>query len=945
MKSSTKYIIVLFLIFSSYNYGFSQNDHRLWYNKPAKIWTDALPIGNGRLGAMIYGGIAQEQIQFNEETLWTGKPRNYNRKGASQHLAEIRRLLAEGKQKEAETLAEAEFMGLKSEAGDRQKWVLEMKAGKGITGNPATIDYDDKLWKTIQVPSYEGWELVGLANVDGAVWFRTTFEAPANWNGKDLVLDLNRIRDQDFTYINGTLVGNTDNLDARKYTIPAKLIKTGTNTIAIQVLNYFDKGGIAGFKDTKRHIGIYPVGSNVENGVSLVKRWRYLIQNTQPPEVAQYQASYQPFGDVIFKFAHESTYTNYKRSLDLNTAIVNTSYTVGQVNYNREYFASEPNQAIVMKMTADRPNSVSLDVTLSSVHQHAETKMLNDSTLGLFVRVKDGALNGEARLTALVKNGSLKVVDQHLVIAKADEVIFYLTAGTNFVSDTNVNGRAANANDIAWLNLEGKKYDLIKKHHLGEYGQYFTSFNVNFGTSANAKLPTDQRIEKFATEKDPALIALYMQYGRYLLISSSRKGTQPANLQGIWNDMLTPPWGSKYTTNINFEMNYWPADVLGLAILNEPFFSKAKALSVKGEETAKEYYNAKGWVLHHNTDLWNGTAPINASNHGIWVAGGAWLTQHFWEHYLFSKNEKFLRNEAYPIMKKSAEFFVEFLVRDPKTGWLISTPSNSPENGGLVAGPTMDHQIIRSLFNNCIEASQILGVDESFRKSLQEKVKLIAPNQIGKYQQLQEWLEDKDDTTNKHRHVSHLWGVYPGSDITWSKDAKMMEAAKQSLLYRGDDATGWSLAWKINFWARFKDGEHAMKLVKMLLKPATNGSAGSYVNLFDAHPPFQIDGNFGAAAGIAEMLIQSHQDYIELLPALPSELPFGKVNGIRARGGFMLNFNWNEGKLNEIEILPKVGGVCWLRYGENEIKLNTEVGKIYRLNGKLEIISTKSIYQ
>ncbi|RYF12046.1 MAG: glycoside hydrolase family 95 protein, partial [Flavobacteriales bacterium] len=591
----------LILLLSLSNNSFAQNDHHLWYNKPAKIWTDALPIGNGRLGAMIYGGVAQDQIQFNEETLWTGEPRNYNRKGASQHLAEIRRLLTEGKQKEAETLAEAGFMGVKSEAGDRKKWVEEMKAGKGIAGNPAAIDYDDNLWKTIQVPSYEGWELVGLANIDGAVWFRTTFEVPANWSGKDLVLDLNRIRDQDFTYINGELVGNTDNTEARKYTIPAKLIKTGTNTVAIQVLNYFDKGGIAGFKDTKRHIGIYPVGSTIENGVSLVKKWNYQIQNSQPPEVAQYQVSYQPFGDVIFKFAHESTYTNYKRSLDLNTAIVNTSYTVGQVNYNREYFASEPNQAIVMKMTADRPNSVSLDVTLSSVHQHAETKMLNDSTLGLFVRVKDGALNGEARLTALVKNGSVKVVDQHLVIAKADEVIFYLTAGTNFVSDSNVNGRAANANNIAWLNLEAKKYDLIKKHHLGEYGQYFTTFNVNFGTSANSNLPTDQRIEKFASEKDPALMALYMQYGRYLLISSSRKGTQPANLQGIWNDLLTPPWGSKYTTNINYEMNYWPADLLGLAILNEPFFSKAKALAIKGEETAKEYYNAKGWVLHHNT--------------------------------------------------------------------------------------------------------------------------------------------------------------------------------------------------------------------------------------------------------------------------------------------------------------------------------------------------------
>ena len=946
MNKRTKYIFYLILLLSLSNNSFAQNDHRLWYNKPAKIWTDALPIGNGRLGAMIYGGVAQDQIQFNEETLWTGKPRNYNRKGASQHLAEIRRLLAEGKQKEAETLAEAEFMGLKSEAGDRNKWVEEMKAGKGIIGNPAATDYDDHLWKTIQVPSYEGWELVGLANVDGAVWFRTTFEVPTNWSGKDLVLDLNRIRDQDFTYVNGTLVGNTDNLDARKYTIPAKLIKTGKNTVAIQVLNYFDKGGIAGFKDTKRHIGVYPIGSNIENGVSLVKKWKYQIQNTQPPEVAQYQASYQPFGDVnLFFKSNKSTVSNYKRTLELSTAIATTTYTQSGINYKREYLASAPNQAVVINLSASKPKSISLDAGLSSVHHQFTFKIIDKNTISLSVQVKDGALKGESRLSAIVKNGTLKIVNQKLSISNADEVTLYLTAGTNFINADDVSGNPTVANTHALASLKGKTYQQIKQAHINEYQTYYKSFDVNFGSNSNSSLPTDERFAKFASANDPAFMALYMQYGRYLLISSSRPGGQPANLQGIWNDLLTPPWGSKYTTNINAEMNYWPAEILNLSALNEPFFSKAKALAIKGEETAKEYYNAKGWVLHHNTDLWNGTAPINASNHGIWVAGGAWLTQHFWEHYLFSKNEKFLRDEAYPIMKKSAEFFVDFLVKDPKTGWLISTPSNSPENGGLVAGPTMDHQIIRTLFNNCIEASQILGVDESFRELLQEKVKLIAPNQIGKHQQLQEWLEDKDDTTNKHRHVSHLWGVYPSSDITWSKDAKMMEAAKQSLLYRGDDATGWSLAWKINFWARFKDGNHAMKLVKMLLKPATNGSAGSYVNLFDAHPPFQIDGNFGAAAGIAEMLIQSHQGYIELLPALPSELPFGKVNGIRARGGFMLSFNWNEGKLNEIEIFPKVGGVCWLRYGENEIKLDTEVGKIYRLNGNLEIISAKSIYQ
>lgn len=919
-------------------------DFQLWYKQPAVQWTDALPIGNGRLGAMIYGGVANDQIQFNEETLWTGKPRNYNRAGASAYLPTIRKLLAEGKQKEAEALAQTNFMGLQSEAGDRAQWVAKIKSGAGITGNPALPNYDDSNWKTVTVPSYEGWETVGLANLDGAVWFRTTFNVPANWKGKDLILDLNRIRDQDFTYINGVLVGNTDSFDPRKYTIPAKHIKVGQNTIAVLVLNYYDKGGIAGYKDTTKHIGIYPTGTNINQGVSLVKKWKYKIQDSETPAAAQFQASYQPFGDVKIQFKHLSpNYTNYKRNLDLQTGTVHTTYTIGKTNFHREYFASEFYQAIVTRFSANQQHSISLTASFSSPHQKIAIKVLKDNTLGLFVNVKDGALNGEARLTAIVKNGKLSAVNQQITIEKADEVIFYLTAGTNFIDDSNVNGNASNANHSALLNLSGKKYETIKENHIADYRQFITAFQIDFGKSENEKLPTDERLKLFPTSNDPALVALYVQYGRYLLISSSRKGTQPANLQGIWNNLLTPPWGSKYTTNINLEMNYWPADVLSLGTLNEPLFTKIKLLAKKGEETAKTYYNARGWVLHHNTDIWNGTAPINNANHGIWVTGAAWLSHHLWQHYEFYRNESFLRNEAYPIMKKAALFFEDFLVKDNKTGWLISTPSNSPEHGGLVAGPTMDHQMIRSLFENCISAASILNVDAEFVSSLQQKLQMLAPNQVGKFGQLQEWLTDVDDTTDKHRHVSHLWGVYPGNDITWDKDAKMMNAAKQSLIYRGDEATGWSLAWKINFWARFKDGDHAYQMIKMLLKPATANGSGSYVNLFDAHPPFQIDGNFGGAAGIAEMLIQSHQGYIDILPALPAALPFGKINGIRARGGFMLNLNWNNSKLNELEIIPRVNTVCNLRYGDKFVKVDTKAGKRYRLNDKLEVVAVSNI--
>ncbi|UKT65400.1 glycoside hydrolase family 95 protein [Pedobacter mucosus] len=935
-KLLLKFIVLFSLVQIFYETGFAQgNNQTLWYNKPAEKWTDALPIGNGRIGAMVFAGVETDHIQFNEETLWTGKPRNYDKKGASKYLPEIRKLLFEGKQKAAEDLAQKEFMGLQSEPGDRAEWVKQIKSGKGISGNPALKSYDDKLWKTIQIPNYEGWETSGLANLDGAVWLRTTFEVGDNLLNKDLVLDLNRIRDQDFTYINGTLVGNTDNPDPRKYTIPAKLIKKGTNYIAIQVINYYDKGGLAGYKDVRKKIGIYPVGLDVEHGISLVKTWKYKIQDQNPPAVAQYQASYQPFGDLNLTFNHKiATVSNYKRSLNLQTAISTTTYTFNGTNFQREYFVSQPNQAAIIHLTANKKGVITFNAALSSVHQKSNVKVLNSNTVVLLVAVKDGTLKGESRLTAIIKGGVSKITAGKIAVKNADEVTLYLTAGTNFISADDVSGNPASENIKALLSLKGKSYSELKQNHIKEYEHYYNTFGVNFGKSTNENLPTNERLAAFATGNDPAFAALYMQYGRYLLISSSRPGTQAANLQGIWNDLLTPPWGSKYTTNINLEMNYWPTEILNLAELNEPLFSKIKGLSRKGSQTAKEYYNAKGWVLHHNTDIWNGTAPINASNHGIWVSGGGWLSQHLWEHYLYSRDEDFLKTEAYPSMKMAAEFFVDFLIRDPKTGWLISTPSNSPENGGLVAGPTMDHQIIRTLFRNCISASKILNIDANFRAVLEEKEKQIAPNQIGKYGQLQEWLEDKDDTTNKHRHVSHLWGVFPGDDITWETDSKIMKAAKQSLIYRGDDATGWSLAWKINFWARFKDGDHAMKLVKMLLKPA-DGGAGSYVNLFDAHPPFQIDGNFGGAAGIAEMIVQSHQGYIELLPALPTALSFGEVKGLLVRGGFELNLKWSSGKLISVEIKSKAGERCKVRYQNNNIDFETKAGSTYKLDGNL----------
>jgi alpha-L-fucosidase 2 len=962
MKNSTssalKYLFAVITLVLATHVANAQTDLKLWYKQPAQKWTDALPIGNGRLGAMIFGGADEDRIQFNEQTLWTGGPRAYERKGAVKYLQPIRQLLLEGKQAEAEALAEKHFMGMKSNeltyAADSVSWATKMRSIKGAQSN----DYHDDAWNKINLPTVQGWETTpGFEGLDGAVWFRTTFDVPASWKGKNLVLSLGRIRDMDFTYINGTQVGTTSGTAYRKYIIPAKALHIGTNLLAIQVLNFNDKGGLT---SAAKEMLIYPEDSDIASikggitstpittgvdkkgtitePIKLNGAWKYWIQDDNAPAYPHYNADYQPFADLYLQFSKQAV-SKYKRDLDLITATAHVSYTANGINYTREYLASAPDQLMAIHLTADKPGSITVKALMKSLHKNFITRKIDNHTLALSLKVQDGVLRGVSYLQVQTTGGKVLVTPNNIEVRGADAATFYLTAATNFKNYHDVSGNPEAICKKQIAAIAHKSYPVIKADHIKDYQKYFKTFSIDLGKGINADLPTDERILKFKDTPDPSFITLYTQYGRYLLISCSRPGNGPANLQGLWNDLLTPPWGSKFTTNINLQMNYWPAEVLNLSACSQPFFSIVDDLAKTGEQTAKEHYGAPGWVLHHNTDLWRGTAPVNASNHGIWVSGGAWLCHQLWEHYLYTRDKSFLQNRAYPEMKGAAQFFVSFLVKDTKTGYLISTPSNSPEHSGLVAGPTMDHQIIRDLFKNCIAASQALGIDKTFADTLKAKYDQIAPNKIGKYGQLQEWMEDKDDTADTHRHVSHMWGVFPGTDITW-KTPDLMHAAEKSMLYRGDEGTGWSIAWKVNIWARMEEGDHAYLMFTKLLSPADVSSGkekgGVYHNLFDAHPPFQIEGNFGGAAGLSEMLLQSQGDDIELLPALPSALTQGSIKGICARGGFELNFNWQQGKLQELQVLSKAGGLCRLRYHDKTIQINTQKGKWYQFNADLK---------